>query len=234
LLEVNDLNVFYKNVQALWGVSINVNEGEFISIVGSNGAGKTTLLRTIAGLHHPASGEIKFMGQRIDKIPPHRIAGLGISYVQEGRKTFPELTVYENLKVGAYLPEMWKKQAENMEFAFDLFPILKERKGQLAGTLSGGERQMLAIGQGLMAKPKLLILDEPSLGLAPKVVQNIFGAISKINEEGVTILLVEQNVHQALELASRAYVLERGGIVLAGGAKEILDNPNVKKVYLGM
>jgi len=234
LLEVNSIDVFYGDVQALWGVSFNVNKGEFVSVVGSNGAGKTTLLRTISGMLHPAIGDIKFLGQKIDKMPPYSITEMGISHIQEGKKLFPKLSVLENLKVGAYLPKAWEKREETLDFVFSLFPPLKERKSQIAGTLSGGEQQMLAIGQGLMSRPKLLIFDEPSLGLSPKLVQRIFKAIVEINKEGVTILLVEQNVRQALELATKAYVLEVGRITLAGKAEEVLKNAYVKKAYLGI
>jgi len=234
MLEVNKINAFYGDAQALWDLSFNVDEGEVITIVGSNGAGKTTTLRAVAGVLHPRSGGITFLGKRIDAVPAHKIVEEGIAHIMEGRKLFSYMTVRENLELGAYTPRAWKRREKTLEWVHELFPILKEREKQLAGTLSGGEQQMLAIGRGLMSMPKLLMLDEPSLGLAPKLVLLVFDIIRRINKEGVTVLLVEQNVHHALTLANRGYVLETGRITLEGKGKELLENPLVKKAYLGM
>ena len=234
MLEVNNIDVFYGNLQALWDVSFNVEKGEKVVIVGSNGAGKTTTLRTISGLLKPRKGKIVFLGKRIDKMSIHKIVEMGIAHVPEGRRLFPYMTVLENLKMGAYVKRAWEKMDDTLEWIYQLFPRLKERKEQLAGTLSGGERQMLAIARGLMSRPKLLMLDEPSLGLAPKLVLRVFEMVNKINEEGVTILLVEQNVRRALEMADRGYVLETGRIILEGSAGELMENEYVKKAYLGI
>jgi len=234
VLEVNGINVFYAKVQALWDVSLKVEEGEMVTVVGANGAGKTTLLKTLSGLIRPTSGTIKFLGKRIDQLPAHEIVEEGISHIPEGRGIFSSLTVLENLKMGAYTAKAWKERDETLKLVYKLFPILSERKNQTAGTLSGGEQQMLAIARGLMSKPKLIMLDEPSLGLAPKLVMKTFELIKEINEEGVTILLVEQNVQQALELAERGYVLETGKISIEGKGKELLGNELVKKAYLGL
>lgn len=234
MLEVESINAAYGDLQVLWDVSLRVEKGELISIIGSNGAGKTTLLRVISGMLPPIGGKIKFFDQDVTFLKPHKRAALGIGHVMEGRRLFPHLTVEDNLKMGAYLKEAWEKREETLEIVFDLFPRLKERRKQLAGTLSGGEQQMLAIGRALMLRPKLLLLDEPSLGLAPKLTLSIFDTIKRINEyEGVAILLVEQNVHIALNISERAYVLENGRIVLEGSAKELMNNPQVKKAYLG-
>ena len=234
LLKVNKINVFYGDLQALWDVSFEVYEGEKVVIVGANGAGKTTTLKTISGLLRPRSGTIEFMGQRIDRLPAHKIVELGIAHVPEGRRLFPKMTVLENLEMGAYTKRAREKFEDTLEWVFSIFPVLKERKNQIAGTMSGGERQMLAIARGLMSRPKLLMLDEPSLGLAPKLVLKTFEVIQRISEEGVTILLVEQNVRHALELADRGYVLETGRITLSGTGEELLNNDYVKKAYLGM
>ena len=234
MLEVDNINVFYAKVQALWDVSFKVDKGEMVTIVGANGAGKTTILKTISGLLHPSSGAIKFLGERIDRLPAHKIVEKGISHIPEGRGIFSSLTVLENLKMGAYATKAWKERDATLKSVYELFPILSERRDQIAGTLSGGEQQMLAIARGLMSKPKLIMLDEPSLGLAPKLVMKSFELIKEINEEGVTILLVEQNVQQALELAERGYVLETGKISIEGKGKELLGNELVKKAYLGL
>ena len=234
MLSVNKINVFYGDLQALWDVSLKVEKGELVALVGSNGAGKTTTLKTISGLLKPRSGSITFQGVRIDKLQSHQIVELGIVQVPEGRGLFPQMTVYENLLMGAYVKRAWDKRFETLEFVYNLFPILKERKHQIAGTLSGGEQQMLAIAKALMSRPKILMLDEPSIGLAPKLVLKVFEMIKKIHEEGVTILLVEQNVRRALEIADRAYVLETGRIVLEGTGKELLESEHVKKAYLGL
>jgi len=234
LLSVDNINVFYGDLQALWEVSFNVEKGEIVAILGSNGAGKSTTLRTISGLLRPRTGSIQFLGESLGKIPPHRIVDLGVAHIPEGRKLFPLYSVMENLKMGAYTRKLIEKKDETLEWVFELFPILKERRNQAAGTLSGGEQQMLAIGRGLMSRPKLLMLDEPSLGLAPRLVLTVFDLIRRINEEGITVLLVEQNVRHALQLAHRAYVLETGRVVLEGKGDELMDNEHVKKAYLGM
>jgi len=234
LLSVDEINVFYGDLQALWDVSFNVDKGDIVGIVGSNGAGKTTALRAISGLVRPRTGSIQFLGQDLARIPPHRIVELGVAHIPEGRRLFPVYSVMDNLKMGAYTRKQIEKKDETLEWVFELFPILKERRNQQAGTLSGGEQQMLAIGRGLMSRPKLLMLDEPSLGLAPKVVLALFDLITKINEGGITVLLVEQNVRHALQLADRAYVLETGRTVLEGKGEELMDNEHVKKAYLGM
>jgi len=234
VLEVNGINVFYVKVQALWDVSLKVEEGEIVAVVGANGAGKTTLLKTLSGLVRSSSGNIKFLGKRIDQLPAHKIVEDGISHIPEGRGIFSSLTVFENLKMGAYTAKAWKERDETLKLVYELFPILSERRNQTAGTLSGGEQQMLAIARGLMSKPKMIMLDEPSLGLAPKIVMKIFELIEEINKGGVTILLVEQNVQQALELAERGYVLETGKICTEGKGKELLRNELVKKAYLGL
>ncbi|MEM3539207.1 MAG: ABC transporter ATP-binding protein [Nitrososphaerales archaeon] len=234
MLEVDHISASYGNIQILWDISLNVKEGEIVTILGPNGAGKTTLVKTILGLLHPNSGSIKFLDKRIDKLPTYKIVNMGIVLVPEGREIFPKMTVYENLLLGAYSKEAEKNKDQSLEMIFQIFPILKERKKQLAQTLSGGEQQMLAIARGLMSKPKLLIMDEPSLGLAPILVQKIFSVMREINEKGVTLLLVEQNVHRALEIANRGYLLEAGKIVLSGDWNELLANEYVKKVYLGL
>ncbi|HDN79004.1 MAG TPA: ABC transporter ATP-binding protein [Chloroflexi bacterium] len=234
MLEVKNIKVCYDDVPALHDVSFEVREGEIVSIVGSNGAGKSTILKTISGLLHPVSGEIRFEGERIDRDPPYAIVAKGIAHVPEGRRIFSRMTVLENLLLGAYTRKSQEERAETLERIFELFPILKERRNQRAGTLSGGEQQMLAIARGLMSRPKLLMLDEPSLGLMPILVTKLFDTIRRINEEGITILLVEQNVREALELADRAYVLVTGNIVLEGTGRELLEAEMVKKAYLGM
>jgi len=234
VLEVDNIDVYYGELQALWGVSLHIEEGEFISLVGSNGAGKTTTLRTISGLLTPRRGKIIFAGKDVTGWPPHRIAQEGLAHIPEGRQLFPRLTVLENLKMGAYTPRARERFDETLEFVFTLFPRLKERRDQIAGTMSGGERQMLAIARGLMLRPKLLMLDEPSLGLAPKLVQRVMDTLRRLHEEGLTILLVEQNVRYALELADRGYVLETGRVVMEGGGKELLEDPRIKKAYLGL
>jgi branched-chain amino acid transport system ATP-binding protein len=234
LLDVEGIDVLYGELQALWDVSLDVGEGEFVVLVGSNGAGKTTTLRAISGILKPAKGRISFAGRDITGMPPHRIAELGLAHIPEGRQLFPKMTVLENLKAGAYIKRARERVEETLESIFTLFPLLRERRDQLAGTLSGGERQMLAIARGLMLRPKLLMLDEPSLGLAPKLVLKVFEKLKMLHEEGLTILLVEQNVKYALELADRGYVIETGRIVLQGSGKELLQDPMVKKAYLGL
>lgn len=235
MLEISQLNVHLGGgAHILRNVSIQVFENEILTIIGPNGAGKSTLLNSISGLVVPTSGLIKFYDKRIDTLPPHKIVNLGISHVPEGRQLFPKLSVLENLKLGAYTSRAKKEMNETLNYVFNVFPILKERAGQKAGTLSGGEQQMLAIARGLMSKPKLLLLDEPSLGLAPKVVNTIFKSIKNVAAGGVAVLLVEQNVHKALEIANRGYVIESGSVVMEGTTEELQNSDYVKKAYLGI
>jgi branched-chain amino acid transport system ATP-binding protein len=234
LLNIDGISVSYGNVQILWNVSLDVGEGAIVTVLGPNGAGKTTLVKTILGMLHPNSGSIRFFGEDIDRVPTYKIVDMGIVLVPEGREIFPRMTVYENLLLGAYAKVAEKNKERSLETVFQIFPILKERHKQSAQTLSGGEQQMLAIARGLMSKPKLLIMDEPSLGLAPLLVQKIFNAMHEINEKGVTVLLVEQNVHRALEIANRGYILEAGKIVLEGMREDLIANEHVKKAYLGL
>jgi branched-chain amino acid transport system ATP-binding protein len=233
VLEIEKITVSYDIATALWDVSLAVQEGKIISIVGSNGAGKSTTLRTISGVVHPKSGTISLDGQRIDHLPPHQIARLRISHVPEGRRIFPYLSVLENLKIGALPVKDPKRLEELLASVFELFPILSERRNQSGVTLSGGQQQMLAIGRGLMADPRILLLDEPSLGLAPLLVDAVFDVIVKLNKQGHTILLVEQNAYRSLEVSHYAYVLETGRMTLEGQASELIDHPHVKKAYLG-
>jgi branched-chain amino acid transport system ATP-binding protein len=233
LLDVKDIHVFYGNIEAVKGVSFHVERGEIVSLIGANGAGKTTTLRTVSGLLRPREGAIFYEGQRIDLVAAHDIVGLGVAQSPEGRRIFPRMTVRENLDMGAFIRRDPAGQREDMERIMELFPILKERARQAAGTLSGGEQQMLAMGRALMARPKLLLLDEPSMGLAPLVVQTIFDTIGDINSQGMTVLLVEQNAAQALSLAHRGYVIETGKIVLEDEASALLENEQVRKAYLG-
>ncbi|MBU2028049.1 MAG: ABC transporter ATP-binding protein [Proteobacteria bacterium] len=235
MLELRNVETFYGNIMALKGISLSVSEGEIITLIGANGAGKSTTLMTICGLIPARRGDILFMGRSIGRMEPHEIVALGISQVPEGRRIFPLLTVTENLDMGAFLRKDKADIARDMEYIFSLFPILKERRHQQGGTLSGGEQQMLAISRALMARPRLLLLDEPSLGLAPILVQQIFQMIGKINEESrTTILLVEQNANMALKIAHRGYVMENGRITLEGAAASLLDNEDVKRAYLGL
>ncbi len=234
VLSVEDLEVFYGDVQVIWGISFDVKEGEIVALLGANGAGKSTTLKTISGLLMPRRGRIQFMGMDITKLDPHRRVEMGLAHIPEGRQLFPRLTVYENLKAAAYTRRAREKFSETLEIVYNLFPILKERRNQLAGTLSGGEQQMLAIARGLILRPTLLMLDEPSLGLAPKLVIEVLDFVSKLKNEGYTVLLVEQNVHQALKLCDRAYIIETGRIVKAGTGSELLEDEEVKKAYLGI
>jgi len=234
LLELGGVDAFYGRVQALHGVSIAVDQSEIVALIGSNGAGKTTTLRTISGLMHPAKGTITFGGQDITKTKAHTIVGLGICQSPEGRRLFPRMQVVDNLQMGAYTRSDKPGIQQDMQRVFDLFPRLKERSTQLAGTLSGGEQQMLAMGRAMMSRPKLLMLDEPSLGLAPILVDTIFKTIQEINAAGTPILLVEQNAVRALEVAHRGYVLETGNVVQKGSGKELLNSPDVQRAYLGM
>ena len=234
LLELAGVDVAYGDLPALRGVDLRVEAGETLSVVGANGAGKTTMLRTISALLRPRRGEVRFEGERIDRLPCHRVVARGVVHVPEGRKIFPSLTVRENLELGSYIRAAKARRAESLARVFGLFPRLRERESQAAGTLSGGEQQMLAIGRALMTGPKLLMLDEPSLGLAPLIVKEIFATIAAINRDGTTVLLVEQNTRQALALSRRGYVLENGRVALVGSGAELLDNAHVKRAYLGM
>jgi branched-chain amino acid transport system ATP-binding protein len=234
MLEVSHIDTFYGMIQALWGVSLKIEEAEIVALVGANGAGKTTLLNTISGLLHPASGHIEFLGQRIDGLKSHSIVELGISHIPEGRRLFPDMSVRENLEMGAYLQRAWKQKEETLDKVYQLFPELKARQGQLARTLSGGEQQMVAMGRGLMSRPSLCIIDEPSSGLAPLVVEGIFRIIQGLRDQGIAIFLIEQNVQQTLEIADRAYVLENGRVTLEGESKQLLEEELIRKAYLGL
>lgn len=234
LLEVNNLDVFYGAIHALQGISFNIQKGEIVTLIGANGAGKSTTLRTISGLIRPRNGSIIYKGQDITTVAAEQIVRMGISHVPEGRKIFAPLTVKENLRMGAYTRNDPEEIKASMERVYTSFPRLRERENQLGGTLSGGEQQMLATGRGLMSRPELLLLDEPSMGLSPILVQEIFNIIKEINSQGTSILLVEQNAQMALSIAHRAYVLETGRIALEGDAREVSNNPQVKAVYLGI
>ncbi|MGP8321967.1 MAG: ABC transporter ATP-binding protein [Methanosarcinaceae archaeon] len=231
MLKVENVNVSYDSVKILWDVNFHIDEGEIITIIGPNGAGKTTIARTIMGLLKPTSGTIEFNEKQIHQSPTHQIVKGGIALVPEGRELFPKMSIMENLRMGAYTSD---KKEDTLKWVFNLFPRLEERQKQSAGTMSGGEQQMLAIARGLMSRPKLLIMDEPSLGLAPIMVNKVFEIIRTLNSQGVTILLVEQNIHHALEASNRGYVLETGRITLEGESSELLDNNHVKEAYLGM
>ncbi len=234
MLEINNINTFYGQIQVLWDICLKIEEGEIMALIGANGSGKSTLLHTISGLIRPASGTITFLGNRIDGLSPHLIVELGLSHIPEGRKLFTDMSVRENLEMGAYSGRAWKSRQETMEQVYELFPILKERASQLARTLSGGEQQMVAMGRGLMSRPKLCIIDEPSNGLAPRLVQEVFEKITSLRDQGITILLIEQNVHRTLEIADRACVLENGRIALHGNCSELLKSDHIKKAYLGL
>lgn len=232
ILEVKDLEVYYGVIQAIKGISFEVNQGEIIALIGANGAGKTTTLQTITGLIPSKSGKIFYEGRDITKIPGHKLVSMGIAHVPEGRRVFASLSVLQNLKLGAYTRSDKKELEDTLQMIYKRFPRLEERKNQMAGTLSGGEQQMLAMGRALMSHPKLIVLDEPSMGLSPIYVNEIFDIIQKINEDGVTVLLVEQNAKKALSIASRAYVLETGSIALSGDAAKLMNDDSVKKAYL--
>ena len=232
ILEVKDLEVYYGVIQAIKGISFEVNQGEIIALIGANGAGKTTTLQTITGLIPAKAGTITYEGQDITKIPGYKLVGMGIAHVPEGRRVFAELSVLQNLKLGAYTRNDKNEMEETLKMIYERFPRLEERKNQMAGTLSGGEQQMLAMGRALMSHPKLIVMDEPSMGLSPLYVNEIFDIIQKINADGVTVLLVEQNAKKALSIASRAYVLETGKIALSGDAKDLMNDDSVKKAYL--
>ena len=233
MLEVNDIKVYYGMIQAIKGVSFHVDEGEVIALIGANGAGKTTILHTVSGLLTPKEGSITFEGQDLVKIPGHKIVSMGMAHVPEGRRVFAQLSVLQNLMMGAYTRKDKEEIAQTLETVFDRFPRLKERQNQMAGTLSGGEQQMLAMGRALMSHPKIILMDEPSMGLAPLLVREIFSIIKEINSEGTTVLLVEQNANMALSIADRAYVLETGRVVLSGTAAELAASEAVQKAYLG-
>ncbi|HBX68282.1 MAG TPA: ABC transporter ATP-binding protein [Chloroflexi bacterium] len=233
MLKVENVNAYYGDLQALWGVSLHVDEGELVVLVGPNGAGKTTTLKVITGLLNFASGGVSFNGRDLDRMPAHKIVELGICLVPEGGRAFSGMSVLENLELGAFVSDARKVKDQTIQWVYEIFPRLAERKDQLAGTLSGGERQMLAIGRALMSKPKLLLLDEPSFGLAPILVQQMFNMIETINRQGVTVLLVEQNVRAALELAQRAYVIENGRMVGEGKGDDLLSFESIRSAYLG-
>jgi branched-chain amino acid transport system ATP-binding protein len=234
LLSVRNIDSFYGNIQALHGVSLELEEGEILTLIGANGAGKTSTLRSITGLLRPKRGEIHFAGQRIDGVPAHQLVGRGLAMSPEGRRIFARMTVLENLEMGSYLRKDKAQVKTDLEWVFSLFPRVKERLEQRAGTLSGGEQQMLAIGRALLSRPRLLLLDEPSLGLAPLIVKQIFEIIREIHRRGVSVLLVEQNARQALAVADRAYLLETGKIVMSGPAAQLAQDPKVKAAYLGL
>ena len=234
MLKVSEIDVYYGDMQALRNVSLDVNQGEVVSVIGSNGAGKSTLLKTVSGMLRPRAGSISLNGSQISQAPTSKIVESGISHVPEGRQIFPTMTVLENLEMGAQFPRTRKVRRETIEQVFTYFPRLKERLEQKAGTLSGGEQQMLAMGRGLMSLPTLMMLDEPSLGLAPVLVSTIFEIIEKINRQGTSILLIEQNVFHSLKIADRGYVLENGEIALSGAGQELLENPHIRKTYLGL
>jgi branched-chain amino acid transport system ATP-binding protein len=234
MLEVSNIDTFYGKIQALWDVSLTIEEAEIVALVGSNGAGKTTLLNTISGLLRPASGSVEFCGKRIEGLKPHVIVQLGMSHIPEGRRLFPDMSVRENLEMGAYMKRVWKDKQESFHTVYQLFPILQARQGQIASTLSGGEQQMVAMGRGLMSQPRLCIIDEPSSGLSPLMVEEIFGIIEGLRDQGIAIFLIEQNVQQTLEIADRAYVLENGRITLEGESKKLLEEEVIRKAYLGL
>ena len=235
MLKVENIDVAYGDAQVLFDVSLDIQEGELVAVIGANGAGKTTLLKTISGILNPSRGMISFKGEGINNLPPNKRVGAGIIHVPEGRLLFPEMTIQENLRMGAFLTKEKEVIQERLESVYKMFPVLKERSSQLAGTLSGGEQQMLAVGRGLMAAPTLLMLDEPSLGLAPKLVQQVFALTQQINRDlGVTVLLVEQNVRLSCEISDRAFVLENGQVVLSGPGVDMLENEHVRRAYLGL
>ncbi|MBI5017147.1 MAG: ABC transporter ATP-binding protein [Deltaproteobacteria bacterium] len=234
MLKVSNVDVFYGDVQVLWGVSFEVKEGEVVALIGANGAGKSTTLKTVSGLLRPRKGSVEFDGERIDQIPAYRVIEKGIAHVPEARRLFPQMSVEENLELGALKGEAKARRKETLEKVFTRFPRLKERRRQLAGTMSGGEQQMAAVGRGLMSLPKMLLFDEPSLGLSPLLVEEIFNVVRQVREDGVTVLIVEQNVRQTLAIADRAYVLETGKVIREGRGKDLLEDEEVRKAYLGV
>jgi len=233
-LKIDNINGAYGDIQVLFDINLHIEKGEVVSIIGANGAGKSTTLKTISGMLHPTKGSITFNDESIEHLPPEKIVEKGIIHVPEGRRLFPFMSVEENLEMGSYNSRAYDKRFETMETVFELFPRLKERRKQRAGTLSGGERQMVAVGRGLMAKPNVLMFDEPSLGLAPIIIKSMMDAIKKIADSGITIVLVEQNIHVSLSISDRAYVLEQGYVVNSGDAKDLLNDPSVKKAFLGI
>ncbi len=233
MLEIKDLEVYYGVIQAIKGVSFQVNEGEIIALIGANGAGKTTILHTITGLIAPKKGSVIFEGKEITKVPAHKIVSLGMAHVPEGRRVFSQLTVYQNLKLGAYTRSDKDGIEETLQEVYKRFPRLEERRNQIAGTLSGGEQQMLAMGRALMSRPRIILMDEPSMGLSPILVNEIFDIIQRVSDAGTTVLLVEQNAKKALSIADRAYVLETGNIVMSGDAAVLMDDDSIRKAYLG-
>jgi branched-chain amino acid transport system ATP-binding protein len=233
MLEINNVHAHYGMVHAVQGVSLKVNQGETVAVLGANGAGKTTLMNMVMGVVTPTSGEVKLMGKSIANVPPHQICKQGVGYVPEGRRVFTDLSIYENLAIGAYTVRKSSDTKQNLEQVYELFPVLKERRKQLAGTLSGGEQQMLAMGRALMSSPKLLLLDEPSLGLAPLVIEDIFHTLQEINARGITVLLVEQSAYLALKVAHRAYILESGQVSVEGDAAELKQSESIRKAYFG-
>ncbi len=234
MLELSHIDTYYGRIQSLWDVSLNISDSEIVALIGANGAGKSTLLNVVSGIIHPTSGAITFQGKRIDGLAPHQIVELGISQIPEGGRPLLDMSVRENLEMGAYSNRAWKQKAETLKEVFQLFPRLKEREKQLARTLSGGEKQMLAMGRGLMSKPRLCMFDEPSYGLAPIIVLEVFQIIKTLRERGITILVIEQNVRRTLEIADRAYVMENGRITMEGPSKQLLQSEHVKQAYLGM
>jgi branched-chain amino acid transport system ATP-binding protein len=234
MLEAKHINAYYGRIQALWDVTLRIDEGEIVALVGANGAGKSTTLNVISGLLHPDSGSIEFLGQRIETLAPQQIIALGISHIPEGRRLFPDMTIKENLELGAYMSSAWGKREERIEWIYEVFPVLKARSKQLAKTLSGGEQQMLSIGRGIMTEPKLCMLDEASYGLSPLMAKNILTVMRKLRDEWMTILLIEQNIKAALDVADRAYVMENGRPVLEGTSESLLQNEHVKVAYLGL
>ncbi|MBW1781540.1 MAG: ABC transporter ATP-binding protein [Deltaproteobacteria bacterium] len=234
MLQTHNIQTFYGKSQALYDVSITVEASEIVALVGSNGAGKTTLLKTISGVLRPASGQVEFLGQRIEGRPSYAVVEQGISHIPEGRKLFTDMSVQENLEMGAYPKRTWKQKQETLEEIYHLLPVLKVRKGQVAGTLSGGEQQMVALGRGLMSRPKLCMIDEPSSALAPVLVDEIFNIIQGLHDQGIAIFLVEQNVRHTLEIADRAYVIENGKIILKGDSEKLLSEDHIRKAYLGL
>ena len=234
MLQTHNINTFYGKARALYDLSLSVAASEIVALVGSNGAGTTTLLKTLSGLLRPASGHVIFLGKRIDGRPSYAVVEAGISHIPEGRRLFPDMSVRENLEMGAYLQRAWKQKGESLEEIYRLLPVLKAREGQLAGTLSGGEQQMVALGRGLMSRPRLCMIDEPSSGLAPVMVDEIFHIIEGLRDRGIAIFLVEQNVRHTLEIADRAYVIENGRIVLEGNSRDLLKEEKIRKAYLGL
>jgi len=234
MLDITGINTFYGSIQALWDVSLNIKEAEIVALIGANGAGKTTLLNTISGIVRPASGSISFLGKRIEHQAAHSIVEMGLAHVPEEGRVFPEMSVLENLDMGAFPKRAWHDKADTLKQVFELFPRLKERQKQLARTLSGGEKQMLAMGRGLMSKPRMVMLDEPSYGLAPIIVLEVFRIIKSLRENGITVLIIEQNVKHPLEIADRAYVLENGKVTLSGDCRDLIQNDHVRQAFLGI